>query len=215
MNQLEVLLLPPGRNASPLQGHLPVIHQASLTIFCYPFILLGTERHCERKMFCPRTQHFDCARSQTWTSQPAVQCCDCYKPNTGSHTHRPSKRARIGALSHKQPSLKKVNTSLQKTGLMLPYLPISFSPFPKLFTTKFRATKTSTRTINANEAEKIWECKTTCTSGGCVTPFFTFRQPKKRMPKLIIDSYTPRFRLLILSSSCYTCPCKLIVSIWC
>ena len=80
MNQLEVLLLPPGRNASPLQGHLPVIHQASLTTFCYPFILLGTERHCERKMFCPRTQHFDCARSQTWTSQPAVQCCDCYKP---------------------------------------------------------------------------------------------------------------------------------------
>ena len=215
MNQLEVLLLPPGRNASPLQGHLPVIHQASLTIFCYPFILLGTERHCERKMFCPRIQHFDCARSQTWNSQPAVQCCDCYKPTPHlTLIDQASGLALVLWVTSSQ-AWKRLTLHCKKTGLMLPYLPISFSPFPKLFTTQFRVTKTSTRTINANEAEKIWECKTTCTSGGCVTPFFTFRQPKKRMPKLIIDSYTPRFRLLILSSSCYTHPCKLIMIIWC
>lgn len=139
MNQLEVLLLPPGRNASPLQGHLPVIHQASLTIFCYPFILLGTERHCERKMFCPRTQHFDCARSQTWTSQPAVQCCDCYKPNTASHTHRPNKWACIGALSHKQPSLKKVNTSLQKNRSHATILTNLFQSFSKVVHNKVQS----------------------------------------------------------------------------
>ena len=31
--------------------------QVSLTVFWYPFILLGGERHCESKVSCPRTQH--------------------------------------------------------------------------------------------------------------------------------------------------------------
>ena len=37
------------------------------------FILLGGERHCERKVFCPRTQHNDPARTRTQTSRPRVQ----------------------------------------------------------------------------------------------------------------------------------------------
>ena len=35
------------------------IHQASLTIRWYPFVLLGGERHCEREVFFPKTQHID------------------------------------------------------------------------------------------------------------------------------------------------------------
>ena len=31
--------------------------QASLTNFCYPFILLSGEGHCDRKVFCTRTKH--------------------------------------------------------------------------------------------------------------------------------------------------------------
>ena len=34
---------------------LPAFHQASLTIHQYPFILLDGDRHCESKVFCPRT----------------------------------------------------------------------------------------------------------------------------------------------------------------
>ena len=36
-------------------------------------ILLGGERHCEWKVFCPRTQHNDPARTRTQTSRPRVQ----------------------------------------------------------------------------------------------------------------------------------------------
>ena len=48
------------------------IHQASLTIHWYPFVLLGGERHCEREVFFPKTQHIDPARSQTHISQCRV-----------------------------------------------------------------------------------------------------------------------------------------------
>ena len=34
-------------------------YQVSLTNFCYPFILLGGDRHCKSKVFCTRTQHID------------------------------------------------------------------------------------------------------------------------------------------------------------
>ena len=34
------------------------------------FILLSGKRHCERKVFCPRTQHSDLARTRTQTSRP-------------------------------------------------------------------------------------------------------------------------------------------------
>ena len=52
----------------PPQGYPPppppAFHQASLTIFCDPFKLMGGEKHCESEVFCPRTQHFGLARSQ-------------------------------------------------------------------------------------------------------------------------------------------------------
>ena len=35
------------------------LYQVSLTNFCYPFILLGGDRHCRSKVFCTRTQHID------------------------------------------------------------------------------------------------------------------------------------------------------------
>ena len=51
MKRLGVFLLPPGWDASPTQGYPQ--HQ----VCRYPFIHLGGERHCESKVFCPRTQH--------------------------------------------------------------------------------------------------------------------------------------------------------------
>ena len=39
-----------------MQGYPPAFHQASPKICQDPFTLLGRERHCERKVFCPRTQ---------------------------------------------------------------------------------------------------------------------------------------------------------------
>ena len=45
------------------QGYLLAIHQASLGIGWYLFILLGEEGHCENKVSCPSTQHNDLASS--------------------------------------------------------------------------------------------------------------------------------------------------------
>ena len=42
-------------------------HQVSLTIPQNPFILLGGERRCKRKVVCPRTQHMNLVRSGTQT----------------------------------------------------------------------------------------------------------------------------------------------------
>ena len=51
MKRLRVFLLPPGWDASPSQGYPQ--HE----IRRYPFIHLGGEKHCEKKLSCPRTQH--------------------------------------------------------------------------------------------------------------------------------------------------------------
>ena len=69
MKRLGVLLLPP-------DGML--VHHRLPPEFCrwYPFILLGGEKHCESKVFFPRTQHNDPAsatvsitsmQSRIWT----------------------------------------------------------------------------------------------------------------------------------------------------
>ena len=62
MKRLGVLLL-----------HLSAFRQVSLTIFWYPFILLGEERHCMSKVSCPTTQRNDPARARTRTSRAGVQ----------------------------------------------------------------------------------------------------------------------------------------------
>ena len=67
MKQLGVLLPNPGQDASPFHHYPPppppftplAFYQVSLTNFCYPFILLGGDRHCKSKVFCTRTQHID------------------------------------------------------------------------------------------------------------------------------------------------------------
>ena len=72
IKQLAVLLPPP---PSPTPNRMPVhptitpqaLHQATLTYCQYPFILLGGGKHCEKKVFFPRTQHIDSARSGTQT----------------------------------------------------------------------------------------------------------------------------------------------------
>lgn len=46
----------------------PNIHQACLIIHQYLFILLAGERLCDRKVFCPRTQHVD--KRQVSNSDP-------------------------------------------------------------------------------------------------------------------------------------------------
>ena len=88
MKQLGVLLPNPGQVASPFHHYPPpppftplTFYQVSLTNFCYPFILLGGDRHCKSKVFCTRTQHIDWnpdlltlspaqARLQMQTSRP-------------------------------------------------------------------------------------------------------------------------------------------------
>ena len=52
MKRPGVLLPPPGWNASPLRGYSP-------HFFWNPFVHLGEEKHCERKVSCLRTQHND------------------------------------------------------------------------------------------------------------------------------------------------------------
>ena len=52
MKQLGVSLLPPGWDASPLQGY-------PQHICWYPFVHLGEEKHYESKASCLRTQHND------------------------------------------------------------------------------------------------------------------------------------------------------------
>ena len=47
----------------------PVFHEN-------PFILVGREKHWERRVFCPRTQHTDPARSWTWKFETRVQHTD-------------------------------------------------------------------------------------------------------------------------------------------
>ena len=56
----------PWKDASPFHRYSPpppftplAFYQVSLTNFCYPFILLGGDRHCKSKVFCTRTQHID------------------------------------------------------------------------------------------------------------------------------------------------------------
>ena len=48
--RLEVFLLPPRWDASPLQGYPPALNSP------VP-IYTGGERHCESKVSCPGTQH--------------------------------------------------------------------------------------------------------------------------------------------------------------
>ena len=86
MKQLGVLLPNPGQDPllSPPPPFTPLaFYQVSLTNFCYPFILLGGDRHCKSKVFCTRTQHIDWnpdlfilspaqARLQMQTSRPWV-----------------------------------------------------------------------------------------------------------------------------------------------
>ena len=67
MKRLGVLLLPPGWDASPLQGY-----PQQLIRRC-PFIHLGGERHYESKVSCPRTQRSAPARARTRTAQSGVQ----------------------------------------------------------------------------------------------------------------------------------------------
>ena len=52
-------------------GWMPVHRRVnpSSKICRYPFIHLGGERHYGSKVSCPRTQHNDPARAQTWTSR--------------------------------------------------------------------------------------------------------------------------------------------------
>ena len=57
MKRLGVLLLPPGWDASLLQGN-------PQHICWYPFVHLGEEKHCESKVSCLRTQHNDPGRRQ-------------------------------------------------------------------------------------------------------------------------------------------------------
>ena len=52
MKRLGVLLLPPGWDASPLQGY-------PQHICWYPFVHLGEEKHCESKVSYLRTWHND------------------------------------------------------------------------------------------------------------------------------------------------------------
>ena len=52
------------------------IYQASLVFFQYSFLLLCGEEHCEKKVFCPKTEHTDLVRCQTQTSGPKVQHTD-------------------------------------------------------------------------------------------------------------------------------------------
>ena len=52
MKRLGELLLPPGWDGSPSQGY-------PQHICWYPFVHLGEEKHCERKVSCLRTQHSD------------------------------------------------------------------------------------------------------------------------------------------------------------
>ena len=64
---------PPEWDASPSYGAPPppsplAFHQASLTNFCYPFMLLGGKMDGERKVCCTRTEHIDPARLQMQTS---------------------------------------------------------------------------------------------------------------------------------------------------
>ena len=47
--------------------------QVTTTICRYPFILLGGERHCESKVFGPRTQRIVLVMARMWTPQSRVQ----------------------------------------------------------------------------------------------------------------------------------------------
>ena len=68
MKQLRVLLLPPGWDASPLQGYPQHI------CWC-PFVHLGEEKHCESKVTCLRTQHNDPGQGlRTRTTRSGVKC---------------------------------------------------------------------------------------------------------------------------------------------
>ena len=58
IKRLGVLLLPPGWDASPSQGH-------PQHIYWYPFLHLGEEKHCESKVSCLRTQHNDLGQGST------------------------------------------------------------------------------------------------------------------------------------------------------
>ena len=57
MRQRSITAPPPGWDSSISQGKPPAFHQVSLTIWRYPLMLLGGERHGESKVFFPRTPH--------------------------------------------------------------------------------------------------------------------------------------------------------------
>ena len=69
---VRIIATPPRWDAIPISGNPPEFCQVSLTVFWYPFILLGGESHCESKVFCPRTQHNDPANARTRTSRSGV-----------------------------------------------------------------------------------------------------------------------------------------------
>lgn len=60
---------------------LPFLH-VCLTIYCYPFILLGGEEHCESWVSCPRAKHDNNARDWFWTFRSEVERAYLY--GTGS-----------------------------------------------------------------------------------------------------------------------------------
>ena len=70
-------------DASPLWGSpsTPTFNQAFQTILRHPFVLQAGKRHCESKLFWPRTQHNDAARSKICIVQPWVKCTDTVSPN--------------------------------------------------------------------------------------------------------------------------------------
>jgi len=60
MKQLGFFLVPSGWDASPLQGYF------QHSIFWYPFILVGGERHCESKCLAQEHDIMSSARAWTW-----------------------------------------------------------------------------------------------------------------------------------------------------
>ena len=50
---------PSRMESKSMAGYLSKIHQVSITVCSYPFIPLVREEHCEGKVHCSRTTHYD------------------------------------------------------------------------------------------------------------------------------------------------------------
>ena len=80
---LKIFLTNPFIKTNPL-----AFHQASLTIHWYPFEFLSRKRHHDSKVFWPRTQHNDTARSKNWTSWLRVQYTNHWNHSSPIDNHR-------------------------------------------------------------------------------------------------------------------------------